>query len=564
MNRDTLHGSAQWATSAELKAAGLLKRPGLHVGFGPDNGKAPLWLDGDAPLFTAAGAGSGKGTTIIIPAILTYPKPLFVLDPKGENAALTIHHQARLRKDAYCINPWGIHHGAPWFLPMHNVNPLDVLAPESPSLVADCKLIMQMMIPKTGGGDDYWTMKPRELGFAVLLWQVRKEGRIDAVRFYALLSSIFARPALWKQIVDDLLAFPDMEVRRIVGEIEYKRKEAQGEFSGITGKLFEALAFITDPALSRCLQGGDFSLSVLTDKRPATVYLIVPGSFMQLYAPFMRLMIGVAMLYKERQPKSPRVVFLLDEAAQLGHFEMLKLAFSYMRGGGVRTWAFFQSIGQLVELYDQAGAQAFLESAQLRQFFGVGHYDTARLVSNMLGVQTVFYDDPLYQTPHQHQAMNALLHGGMTTQAILTAAGHIAQSGMKSTTQRPLMHPDEVLRLGPNQQVCFVSGKTPSLNPVLAGRRPYYARPEFAGAYLPNPNHPPFDRVKVASRFGWSWTWKVWSHEVPAHWAGLPQYQQGMMSYAARTPLFARFRASGGVLSGSVGEKAKFLLSGSS
>lgn len=42
MNRDTLHGSAQWATSAELKAAGLYKPPGLHVGFGPDNGKAPL------------------------------------------------------------------------------------------------------------------------------------------------------------------------------------------------------------------------------------------------------------------------------------------------------------------------------------------------------------------------------------------------------------------------------------------------------------------------------------------------------------------------------------------
>ena len=65
---------------------------------------------------------------------------------------------------------------------------------------------------------------------------------------------------------------------------------------------------------------------------------------------------------------------------------MLKLAFSYMRGGGVRTWAFFQSVGQLVELYDQAGAQTFMESAQLRQFFGVGHYDTARLVSDMLGV----------------------------------------------------------------------------------------------------------------------------------------------------------------------------------
>ena len=69
------------------------------------------------------------------------------------------------------------------------------------------------------------------------------------------------------------------------------------------------------------------------------------------------------------------------------------------------------------------------------------------------------------------------------------------------------MQPDEVLRLGPDQQVCFVSGTNPSLNPILAGRRPYYLRPDLAGAYLPNPDRPPFDRVKVASRFGWSWTW---------------------------------------------------------
>lgn len=543
MNRETLYGSARWATPEQLKAAGLLKPPGLHFGF--DQEHHPLWLDGDAPLFTAAGSGSGKGTTIIIPAILTCRTPLFILDPKGENAALTLHNQARLGKDAYCINPWGIHHDAPWFLPIHGVNPLDVLRADSPSLVADCKLVMEMMIPK-GGGDDYWTLKPRELGFAVLLWQVRREGHIDAQQLYALLSSMFARPALWKQIVDDLLAFPDMEIRRIAGEIEYKRKEAQGEFSGITGKLFEALSFIADPALSRCLKGGDFSLSALTGKKPATVYLIVPGEFIQLYAPFMRLMIGVAMLYKGYRPETPRVGFLLDEAAQLGHFEMLKTAYSYKRGGGVRTWAFFQSVGQLEDLYGRAGGQSMLESAQLRQFFGVGHYDTARLVSDMLGVQTVFFDDPLYQTRHENEALNTLIGGNLTTQDFLKVAGHIEQSKTQSATQRPLMQPDEVLRMEMDEQICFISGTKPALKPVLAKRCPYYARPDLAGAYLSNPYRPPFDRVKVASRFGWSWTWKVWSHEVLPHLAGLPQYQRGMMSYAARFPLLAASRASGG------------------
>ena len=136
------------------------------------------------------------------------------------------------------------------------------------------------------------------------------------------------------------------------------------------------------------------------------------------------------------------------------------------------------------------------------------------------------------------------------------------ESGMKSAAQRPLMLPDEVLRLEPGQHVCFISAKEPRLNPLLAGRRPYYARPDLAGAYLPNPDRPPFDRIKVAGRFGWSWTWKVWSHEVLPHLAGLPQYQQGMMSYAARVPLLAAARASGSPLSGPLGKMTVKLLSG--
>lgn len=540
MSRDTLHGSAAWASAAEIAEAGLCRRPGLPFGHGPDG--AALLLDGDAPAFTAAGSGSGKGTTIIIPANLDYPGPLFVFDPKGENAAVTLHHQHKLGKDAYCINPFGLHCGPPWFLPTHKVNPLDVLARDgdSLSLFADCKLVAEMLIPKhLNGGDDYWTLKPREIVFAVLFWHTVTTGWVDATRFYALLSSIYAEPALWRRIVRELMAFPNVEVRRVIGEIEAKSEKAQGEFSGITGKLFEALSFIADPALSRCLRGGDFSLSVLTGERPATVYLIMPGEYLKNYASFVRLMVGVAMLYKGWRRASPRVVFLLDEASQLGHFEMLETAFSFKRGGGVRAWAFFQSVGQVEEHYGYAGAKTLIESAQLRQFFGVGHPDTARVVSAMLGMQTVLFDDPLYQTAHRQQAMGLLLSGNGSPQSVLAAAAQLELSRMQSAAQRPLMLPDEVLRLTSRQQICFVSAKDACLHPILGWRWPYYLRPDLAGTYLPNPDRPPYDRVEVAERFGKQRQWKVWTHEVLPPLAGLPQFQQGMMSYAAKAPLMA-------------------------
>ncbi len=125
--------------------------------------------------------------------------------------------------------------------------------------------------------------------------------------------------------------------------------------------------------------------------------------------------------------------------------------------------------------------------------------------------------------------------------------------------RRPLLLPDEILRLGPNQQVCFVSGKNPPLKPILGGRWPYYLLPEFAGAYLPNPNHPPYDRVTVAPRFGKAVQWKVWTHEVLPDLADLPQFQQGMMSYAAKAPLIPSTSAGKGARSGFLARAARFL-----
>ena len=531
MIRENLYGSASWATPDDLRAAGLGKRGGLHFGFDPA-GASPLWLSGDAPLITCAGSGSGKGLTVIIPALLDWAGPLFVLDPKGENAAVTLHHQAELGKAAWCINPWGVYGEPPWFLPMHQVNPFSILRRDNPYLVAHCTLVMQMIIPEPAhASESYWTLKPRELGSAVLLWQVMKEGSVHAARLHHLLSAIFADPVLWEEIVKDLMAMPDMEVQRVIGEIEEKRKRAGGEFSGIMGTLFNALSFIGDPALSRCLQGGDFTFDVLTGDAPATVYLIVPGDLMKLYPAFIRLMVGVAMLTKGLKPSSKGVVFLLDEAGQLGTFDILQLAFSYKRGGGVRTWAFFQSIGQLIDLYGHAGAQAFLESAQLRQFFGVNHFETARFVSDMLGVATVFHDDPLYQTPHFMQAMQTLIHGDGSAATYHQGLSSLNMARQQSIAQRHLKTPDEVLRLAPDRYLAFISGRVP--DPFEGVRKPYLLRPDFAGAYLPNPEHPPSDRVRVAAG-GEQALWPVWSHEVFPNLGHLPQYQRGFMSYAAQ------------------------------
>jgi type IV secretion system protein VirD4 len=484
------------------------------------------------PLITFAGSGSGKGRDVILHNVLAHDGHFFVTDPKGELAAVSLHSLHSRGKHGYCINPFNLHVGEPWFLPSHRVNPLDILKPDSPSLAADCRLIMEMMIPKTAkGGDSYWTDKPREWGQIVLLWMVRRYGAVTLPEFYKLFSSVYADLTAWNAICGEMRTFPNPDVQRVVGEMVTKREEAPKEFSGVLGTLFNALSFIGDPVLNECLKGGDFSLSVVTsDYQPVNVYLIFPSDFMQMYAPFLRLMIGVAMLYKSRAPASPPVVFLVDEAAQLGYFEALQRCYGIGRGAGVRTWAFFQSMGDIEGHYGREGARVMVSSSQLRQFFGVRDLETAQVLSSMCGQTTVFYDDPFVQNQYKAQAMSALAQSVFNPMAAVQAAQSMDMAKEKSVAGQYLIAPDQVLGLPPDEQIAFVGDQ--ALPPIRAKRRYYYERADLAGQYLPNPFHPPYDQIRVQHKRG-SGVFPVVSSSVPDNLAALPQYQQGKTSRVA-------------------------------
>lgn len=526
-------GSARWPERHELDRAGLHDGRGVFLGLSP-HGDDALRLKSDAPLTTIGGSGSGKGRDVLLEAALTWPGPLLVNDPKAEIAAVTIHHAIKQGKAAYCINPCALHAGPPWFLPCHGLNPLSILTPESPSLTSDCKLIMEMLIKVSGGSgnSEFFDQRARDWCEALLKWMVSACGAVTLPEFYTLLNEIESSPGRWEEITAHELAHaPFEDVRRTAGEMHYKRRHAGSEFSGVMASIYKNLSFLNDPLLSSCLGKADFSLDALcrTDP-PCTVFLNVPAEYMGIWSSFLRLIIGVAIICKQRSPGG-RALFLIDEAGQLGHFEMLLRSYTYGRGAGLRTWGCFQDLGQVTRHYGPEGIQTFIASSQVRQFFGVRDYQTAKLVSDMLGHETLHYDDVLHQAMAQQRKMHAiraLMSGGDPFFAGFDA-GHFAQAAEHRTQMpRALLTPDEILRLPEDRQVLFISGI--DCPPLLARKLPYYARPKLTGAYLPNPYHPPYDRVAVAGGFRGR-TLKVISEKVPARLSHWPQYQRGWRSF---------------------------------
>lgn len=525
-NEQFRYGSAGWSDEHDIRQAGLFEEAGLQLGY---LGNRALRLDSDAPSITIGGAGSGKLRDLLAYVVCNSPNaPMLILDPRGEMGAISIHTHARFGEYAYFWNAVGL-----CGLPRHGCNPLDILTPHSPNLHADLDFIVEGLIPISGSSSGkYFELRARDWVRNIMLSRVEKTGSISFPELYRIINVIEADPQGWADILEGMLASREESVRRCAAEMLAKQQDSEKEFGGIIGEVYAYLAFLNNPALLKSLEASDFSLSALTDPvQVSKVFLNVPAEYLSIWSPILRVFYTVAMLYKSRAPQARRVTFLVDEAGQLGRFETLLRSFTFGRGAGVRAWAVFQDAGQIIRNFGAPALQGFLGSAQTRQFFGVRDYQTAQLISDMLGVETLEYDDPMQQSAAKRDKRHAAMRM-MTSDDPFGAAfdyAHFAKAEANRAKQsRQLMTPDEILSMPEDRQILFVSGK--NLKPIFAHKYPYYMRREMAGLYLPNPYHPPIEKVKVMTRFGARWA-RVITAVVPDQYALYPQYQYGRMAY---------------------------------
>ena len=156
----TRFGSAHFASAQDLKAAGLLSKTGLPFGFTHEKKPRQIRFAADTANLILGNAGSGKLTTKIAYDMLERNDRVVVLDMKGEIAAITTMMQPWC--EIYCFNPYGLWREAPWFLPHHSFNPLDMLDSNSPSFFEDALTLALNLINRTkasGGTSQHFEKK---------------------------------------------------------------------------------------------------------------------------------------------------------------------------------------------------------------------------------------------------------------------------------------------------------------------------------------------------------------------------------------------------------------------
>jgi len=519
-NAEFIYGSARFAERDEIFRAGLLGKDGLPLGH---YGNKILRLESDGARISILGAGGGKTTTILAQLLcLPNTMPLMCLDPRGELAAISQTSATRQSIHCFYWNPKHLHG-----LPSHSINPLGDITLDSPHLHTDIQIAARDLIPLSGGNNSAYFEK-RAQGWTGSMYKsrVEQDGFVSFPSFYRMVNKIEGDPIAWADELEAMLSSRFEDVRRTANEMLVKQQDTPKEFGAILGEILAHIDFLSDPDLRDSLEGGDLSLSGLVgQKQTVRLHLMPPAEFIQLWSPIIRTKFSRLMNLKSRAPQARRVLLLVDEAGQLGKADFLLRSFTFSRGAGVVVHAFFQDIGQIRRNLGRDAVISFLGSAVVQQWSAARDYESAELISNKLGQETLIYNDEGAQARARKEARaraEAVFYGADPFEHTRDYAHFEEEAHRGTKMRRPLMSPDEIMNMPEDQQIIFISGR--NLPPILANKYPYFTRREMAGLYLPNPYHPPMNKVRVKGRFREKWL-RVHTVPVPEKYRLFPQYQ---------------------------------------
>jgi type IV secretion system protein VirD4 len=449
---DTTFGSARFGSQADVMA--LAKNGGdLLIGRSMHT-RQLLHYDGPAHLLTIAPTRAGKGVGTIIPNLLTANRSVVCIDPKGENARVTIRRRERFGA-VYCLDPFGIAGR-----PTARYNPLDRLKAQSIDLAEDAMTLADALVFDHNELEAHWNEEAKALLSGLILYVVCHEApehrNLTSVRDYLTVApDDFAALLKVMQSSDGAGGLIARAANRFLSKSD---REAAGVLSGAQRHTH----FLDSPRIAEVVGASDFSFAGLKDT-VATVFLILPPDRLDTYARWLRLLVAQAIHELARSAARPvrPVLFLLDEFAALGRLQPIERAMGLMAGYGLQLWPILQDIHQLRSLYGTS-AGTFLSNAGVLQAFGVNDYDTADMLSKMMGRETI-----AYETGGKSEKDEMLRDRGRT----ISTTRHLAA--------RNLMDPNEIMKLATDTLLLMRVGE----DPLIVRKLRYYDGQEFSGLF---------------------------------------------------------------------------------
>ena len=307
-------------------------------------GGSTLRLPDEGHLMTIGPTGSGKTTRTVIPAVLRYPGPLIVVDPKGEIEAATRPHRERLGHPVWSIRPDSDR--------SDRINPLETV--DRGNLVAESGRLAGLLSAEgivPGHKDPFWDQSALAVLSGYLAHAIAdRDGDPAAIPGAASLGDYplpqtvpaMVRIARWSAAARARAA-----MYAIFGDssdmVESRTTES------IRAVYAHHVRWLHDPAVVRVLGPNTIDLQRVRSGLPYTLYVAAPTAHAEVQRPLLRTIIGSLLGLLQQQTARPELntLLLVDEAHLLGEFEPLRTAITTLRSYGVQVWTCWQHVAQI-------------------------------------------------------------------------------------------------------------------------------------------------------------------------------------------------------------------------
>ncbi|MDD1532705.1 hypothetical protein DCM78_25055 [Bradyrhizobium sp. WBOS04] len=366
-------GSARFASGWELLWSGVRRGSGPIVGR---KGRSFLRFNKDGMIAVFAPMGAGKGVGIVIPNLLDYRGSIVCTDIKGENSAITRRQRATLGK-VRTLDTTDPYHS-------DHFNPLDMIRAGTFHERDDAEALARLMIipdEKTS----HWDAKTEGLLACIILYVMQlgvEQRNLAQVRTLSTLP-----PESFKELLRTICTSGARAAAEIAAS--FMAMDGSEEFRSILSNTEKATrVWAAGGPAGEISRYSNFDLGNLV-RDVKTLYLVVDEEKLDIYAGFLRVMVGSVLNALTRSKNLPRpkrkVLLLLDEAAALGSLEPLERGVGYLRAYCTPLLV-FQDLSQLRTIYRRAGS--FLANAACKVFFNVSDLDAAKFVSEIVGQTT--------------------------------------------------------------------------------------------------------------------------------------------------------------------------------
>lgn len=459
----TTYGSSRWATTREVRRAGLFKAQGVFLGA---CGGYYLRHHGPEHVMAFAPTRSGKGVGLVIPTLLSWTESAVIHDIKGENWELTSGWRSEF---SHCLlfNPTDPRSA--------RYNPL-LEVRRGPDEVRDVQNIADILVDPEGALErrNHWEKTSHSLLVGVILHVLYAEPEKTLERVASFLSDPQRsfEYTLRAMMTTNHLGKPDKpKVHPVVASAAREvLNKSDNERSGVLSTAMSFLGLYRDPIVAWTTAASDWRISDLVDgERPVSLYLVVPPSDISRTKPLVRLVLNqIGRRLTESLEGDPakrrrhQLLMMLDEFPALGRLDFFETALAFMAGYGIRAYLIAQSLNQISKAYGENNA--ILDNCHIRIAFASNDERTAKRISDALGTATELRAQRNYAG---HRLAPWLSHVMVS----------------RAETARPLLTPGEVMQLPVSDQLVLVSG----LPPIRAKKLRYYEDRRFLPRIRPAP-----------------------------------------------------------------------------